>query len=114
MNVKLTNSKGREVIIQMDDNATSRDFISQLPATLDFSDYARTEKVADPVSRLTTEGAPSGYKPSAGDLTLYAPWGNLALFYKGFSYSNGLVYMGRVISGEITDLEGQVKVEVEK
>ncbi len=116
MNIKLTTSGGREVTISMDDNATSRDFVSQLPVTLDFSDYARTEKVADPVSRLTTDGAPSGYKPSAGDLTLYAPWGNLALFYKGFSYSNGLVYMGRVVSGEqyLKDLEGPVKIEIDK
>ncbi len=43
-----------------------------------------------------TKDAPAGYKPSVGDITFYAPWGNLAIFYKGFSYSNGLIVMGKI------------------
>jgi hypothetical protein len=29
---------------------------------------------------LSTDGAPAGARPEAGDLTYYSPWGNLAVF----------------------------------
>ena len=40
-----------------------------------------------------------GFKPSAGDLSCYAPWGNLAIFHKGFEYSSGLIRLGRLETG---------------
>jgi hypothetical protein len=81
------------------DNPTSRDFIGLLPITLTLKDYAATEKVSDLPKNLSTEGAPKGSEPSIGDITYYAPWGNLAVFYKDFSYSNGLVKLGKIDSG---------------
>lgn len=35
----------------------------------------------------------------AGDVAYYAPWGNLALFHKGFRHSAGLVRLGRISHG---------------
>ncbi len=74
----------------MYDNPTAADFISLLPLTRTLQDYAATEKVSDLPGKLTTDDAPAGYTPSVGDITFYAPWGNFAIFYKGFSYSSGL------------------------
>jgi hypothetical protein len=34
-----------------------------------------------------------------GDITYYAPWGNLALFYRDFPYSNGLIRLGTLDTG---------------
>jgi hypothetical protein len=31
-----------------------------------------------------------------GDITYYAPWGNLAIFYRDFGYSPGLVRLGHI------------------
>lgn len=81
------------------DTAASRDFIAQLPLTLELKDYASTEKVADLPEKLSTQGAPEGYEPSVGDITYYAPWGNLAVFYRDFGYSRGLVNLGRITEG---------------
>lgn len=58
----------------LDDNATSRDFVSLLPLTLTLEDYAATEKVGDLPRRLSTERAPSGVEPATGDVAYYAPW----------------------------------------
>ncbi|MCL4768582.1 MAG: hypothetical protein KJZ80_20385 [Hyphomicrobiaceae bacterium] len=33
----------------------------------------------------------------------YAPWGNLAFFYRGYRYSSGLIRLGR-IDGDIAPL----------
>ena len=96
------------------DSATTRDFISLLPLTLTLKDYAGTEKVSDLPKRLSTENAPSGSDPSVGDITYYAPWGNLAIFYRDFGYSSGLVILGKIDSGiEAFNVPGSVRVTIE-
>jgi hypothetical protein len=67
------------------DNATSRDFVSLLPMDLTLEDCAATEKISNLPRRLSTEGEPPGSDPSIGDIAYYAPWGNLAIFYKDFT-----------------------------
>jgi len=96
------------------DSATTRDFISLLPLTLTLKDYAGTEKISDLPKRLSTENAPSGSDPSVGDITYYAPWGNLVIFYRDFGYSSGLVILGKIDSGiEAFNVPGSIKVTME-
>ncbi|MCQ0988789.1 cyclophilin-like fold protein [Jiella marina] len=78
----------------LDDSPSARDFAALLPLELDLKDYASTEKVSDLPRRLSIEGAPKSYTPEAGDITYYAPWGNLAIFYRSFQNSAGLVRLG--------------------
>lgn len=97
----------------LDDNATARDFVAMLPMTLAMSDYAGTEKVTGKLFKgLSTSGAPAGYDPSVGDITLYAPWGNLALFYKDFHYADGLVRMGE-FDGDGMEVLGNISGDFE-
>lgn len=96
------------------DNPTSRDFAAMLPLTVKMEDYAGTEKIFYPSGKLSTKGAPGGFDPSVGDITCYAPWGNIALFYKDFGYSNGLISMGKITSGmESFRVEGSIVVKIE-
>jgi hypothetical protein len=113
--IKLT-FNNEEVIVNMDDNPTSKDFLSLLPLTLTFEDYAGTEKISYPSNKLSTEEAPSGIDPAIGDFTYYAPWGNLAIFYKDFGYSNGLIKLGEIESGieKLGNLNGDFRVIIEK
>jgi hypothetical protein len=83
----------------LDDNESARHLATLLPLNLVLKDYAATEKIAVLPSALPTSGAPAGYKPSAGDLSYYAPWGNLAIFHKEFEYSSGLIRLGRLETG---------------
>ncbi|NHK27928.1 hypothetical protein FF098_008440 [Parvularcula flava] len=87
---------GQKMPLTLADNVAAQDFASLLPLTLTLKDYAGIEKVSDLPRRLDTGGVPSGYKPSAGDITYYAPWGNLALFYRDFRHAPGLVLLGKV------------------
>ncbi len=88
-----------EILIELYDNPTAGDLLGMLPLTLTFEDYASTEKITYLPRKLSLEEAPEGYEPSSGDFALYAPWGNVALFYRDFSYSRGIVPLGRVVSG---------------
>ena len=78
----------------LDDTQVARNFAALLPLELSLSDYHATEKVADLPRKLDISGAPDSYTPKAGDITHYAPWGNLAIFYKPFQTSRGLVRLG--------------------
>ena len=112
--MKIKISSGNAVLTAtMLNNATSRDFMALLPLTLLLRDYAGTEKISNLPRKLSEQGAPAGSKPSAGDITLYAPWGNLAIFYRDFDYSNGLIVIGRIDSGinKLSRLEGKVRFE---
>ena len=97
------------------DSKTARDFVSQLPLTLTLEDYASTEKINDLPERLSTEGAPSGSDPSVGDIAFYAPWGNLAIFYRDAKYASGLIILGK-IDGDAAafNAPGSLKVKIEQ
>ena len=96
--VELTFSGGRAAL-ELNESASARDLLTMLPLTLTFEDYNSTEKIAYPPRKLTTLGAPASCDPSKGDFALYAPWGNLVIFYNDFTASPGLVPLGRVKSG---------------
>jgi hypothetical protein len=114
MKIRLT-FDGKAVEATLLDNATARDFLSLLPMTLTLEDYNSTEKIGYPPRKLSTAGAPAGIDPSVGDIAYYAPWGNLAIFYKNFEYSKGLIGLGRVTSGiEALNVPGSVKVTIER
>ncbi|MCX7659283.1 MAG: cyclophilin-like fold protein [Caldimonas manganoxidans] len=105
MNIQLT-INGQVLSATLEDSAAARDFVALLPLTLDLEDYASTEKIAQLPRKLSTAGAPAGITPSIGDVTYYAPWGNLAIFYKGSGHANGLVKLGH-IKGDIQVLRGR-------
>lgn len=96
------------------DSKTTQDFISLLPLTLKLEDHANTEKISNLPRRLSTEDAPPGSDPAIGDIAYYAPWGNLAMYYNDFGYSNGLIILGK-IDGDIEALNvpGSVEVTIE-
>jgi hypothetical protein len=105
---------GKPIPATLADNATARDFAALLPLTLTLEDYSRTEKIHYLPKKLSTEGAPSGMVPVTGDITYYAPWGNLAIFYKDFGYSSGLIKLGRIESGEASlNVSGSVQARIE-
>ena len=90
---------GTPLMASLVDTAPAWDFASLLPLRLTLTDYAGTEKISDLPRRLSIEGAPAGVEPTTGDLTYYAPWGNLAIFHRGAGYAAGLVKLGTIESG---------------
>lgn len=105
---------GKAITATLADNPTARDFFSLLPMTLALDDYAATEKISYLPRKLARDGAPAGIDPSAGDIAYYAPWGNLAIFYRDFRYSEGLIKLGRIDSGaQALNVSGSIKVTIE-
>lgn len=108
--------KGGEAVVDLYDNPSSRDLASLLPLTLMFSDYNNVEKVAYPPRKIITENAPFGLTPTTGDFALYAPWGNLVVYYRGYRHSNDLIPLGHFVSGlqQLAAINGKFSVRIEK
>jgi hypothetical protein len=114
MRIRVT-IEGKAVAATLADNETAREFAALLPVTLTLKDYADNEKISDLPKKLSTKGAPATYDPSAGDITYYAPWGNLALFHKDGHDSPGLIKLGKFDSGaELLRRPGALKATFER
>lgn len=114
MTIKFT-LNGTTVAAVLEDNATTRDFLALLPLKVKLEDFAATEKIAYLPSKLSTRGAPSAIDPKAGDVTYYAPWGNLALFHKDFRRSPDLVKLGRIVEGfDALKVAGTSEITIER
>lgn len=104
---------GQEVEATLNDSPAARDLATLLPLTLDLEDFHGTERIADPPRKLTTENAPEPQAPKTGDLAYYAPWGNLAIFYKdGPSASSDLLVLGH-IDADADQLAGADRITIE-
>jgi hypothetical protein len=88
--------EGTVMAATLEDTAVARDFAALLPLELSIADYALTEKIADLPRKLSLAGTPAGTDTHAGDISYYAPWGNLALFYRNSGHAKGLVRLGRL------------------
>ncbi|WP_254684251.1 cyclophilin-like fold protein [Providencia heimbachae] len=87
------------IMAVLEDSEITRDFISLLPLIAELADYSSTEKITYLPRKLQTHNTPDGIVPEAGDITYYAPWGNIAIFYQSFRYSSGLVRLGKITHG---------------
>ena len=91
--------EGETATATLFDTPTGRDFASLLPLSLTLEDYDDIERISDLPRRLSTVQAPDGITPEAGDITYYAPWGNLAIFVQGRPYARSLIPVGKIDSG---------------
>ena len=51
-----------------------------------------------------------------GDITIYVPWGNVAIFCKSWSHSNDLIKIGRIDGDgiEALNIGGDIAVKFER
>lgn len=90
--------EGQDILI-LNNSKAADNLYKMLPLQLSFKDFNHTEKIAY-LSHPVHEGLrPEGHKPAKGDLCLYAPWGNLCIFYRDYSMSADLFYLGRIEEG---------------
>ncbi|SFH55154.1 hypothetical protein SAMN04487776_12718 [Priestia megaterium] len=114
--IKLT-FNDKEVLIRMYDTPASMAFLAQLPLTVTFEDYIGKEKISILQKRLSADDVQAGDPSKKGDFAYYAPWGNIAIFYKGFEdATNDLIILGHIESGKenVENIHGDFTVTIEK
>lgn len=78
-----------------EDNPAVRDFVSMLPLTLTFEEYAGEEKISYLPRKLDHEGSPASALEQ-GDLLYFVPWGNIGFWYsrEGNPSSDQTIHLG--------------------
>lgn len=117
MKVKMS-FNNNEVIINMYDNPASDQVIALLPAEFQFSDFAGEEKITNFPKPLSLDNAPRGMVATAGKMFIYAPWGNMGIFYKdhGHTMDKSLIPLGEVeigleyLKSQKTDFKAKLEV----
>lgn len=66
--------------VTMADNPAAQDFLSMLPLTLEFEDFAGNEKISYLPRELDHEET-EGSILNQGDFLYYIPWGNVGFWY---------------------------------
>lgn len=108
---------GKTVTATLIDNSASRDLISRLPLEINLDDFNNTtEKIFYPKPSLNLNEKKNGIAPVSGDITIYEPWQNVAIFCKTFSYSDDLIKIGHIDVDriELFKKKGKVKVTISK
>lgn len=87
---------GKSYPIEMADNADARAFIGRLPMTLTFENFGRNERIAYPKPALELKRATRHFKITRGTMTVYKPWGNIAIFLVDSPWSSDLADLGQI------------------
>jgi hypothetical protein len=98
MRIRLT-FNNQSMVATLYDSPSARDLASLLRLDLTIDNYGNNEKIAYLPRKLTEEGSGPFGNEASGDLCYFAPWGNLALFYAGYRWSEGLIRLGRFEGG---------------
>lgn len=108
---------GKTVTATLIDNSASRDLVSRLPLEITLEDFNNTtEKLFYPKPALDLKEKKKGIAPIPGDITIYEPWQNVAIFCKSFRYSDDLIKIGHIDGDgiELLKKKGNVKVTISK
>ncbi|MEI0531750.1 cyclophilin-like fold protein [Brachyspira pilosicoli] len=115
--IKLT-FEGNEIYALINNSKAGNDFLSLLPLSVKAEDFNSTEKIFYLSKKLNTQNELDGINPKAGDITYYAPWGNIAIFYKNFRYSNNLIYLGKFENTsdieKLSNMKGNFDIRIER
>ncbi|WP_298791985.1 cyclophilin-like fold protein, partial [uncultured Campylobacter sp.] len=111
LKIVLKTSSGETTAI-LDDTAAARSFAAQLLLTLNLEDYGGREKVAKLPKRLDISDTPSGSDGKKGEISYFAPWNNLVIYYDYQPCYDGIVRLG-VIDGDVglVAKDGEIKIE---
>lgn len=94
MRIRLT-FNNQSMTATLYDNPSAHDLVSVLPLDLTIDNYANNEKIAYLPRKLTEERSGPFGNEAPGDLCYFAPWGNLALFYANYRWSDGVIRLSR-------------------
>lgn len=96
--IKLT-IEDQEVYATLNDDPAADSFLAMLPAEFTFEDFNGVEKISYPSTPFSIKNSSYGLEPGIGDLAIYAPWGNLSIFYQSYQFSNDLISLGHIDDG---------------
>lgn len=112
MQVKIT-SRGKIATFQLYDTVAAREFYNQLPLSLGLSNFRDAQWMFYPPEKLNVTSREAYHDGKKGELSYYAPWGDVFMLYKDFYAGDEMHRLGINLTGieEIAGMSGSVSIE---
>lgn len=105
-------SQGKKATFQLYDTTAAKEFYEQLPLTLELSNFRDAQWMFYPPEKLDVKADEAYHDGKKGELSYYAPWGDVFMLYKDFYAGDEMHRLGIGLSGidEIADMSGSAVI----
>ena len=112
MQVKIT-SQGHTATFRLYDTVAAKEFYDQLPLELALTNFRDAQWMFYPPEKLSVTAREAYHEGKKGELSYYAPWGDVFILYKDFYAGDEMHRLGINLTGieEIAEMSGSAKVE---
>lgn len=92
-------SQGRTATFRLYDTTAAREFYQQLPLELDLTNFRDAQWMFYPPKKLNVKPGEAYHDGRKGELSYYAPWGDVFMLYKDFYAGDEMHRLGVGLSG---------------
>ena len=112
MQVKIT-SQGHTAIFQLYETVAAKEFYDQLPLTLELTNFRDAQWMFYPPEKLNVTAREAYHDGKKGELSYYAPWGDVFMLYKDFYAGDDMHRLGISVTGieEIAKMSNSARIE---
>ncbi len=112
MTVKIV-SRGQAATFQLYDTVAAKEFYDQLPLDLELTNFRDAQWMFYPPKRLNVSPREAYHDGKKGELSYYAPWGDVFMLYKDFYAGDEMHRLGVVVSGieNIAAMSGRALIQ---
>ncbi len=112
MQVAIT-SQGRTATFRLYDTVAAKEFFDQLPLRLELTNFRDAQWMFYPPQKLNVTGREAYHDGKKGELSYFAPWGDVFMLYEDFHAGDEMHRLGIGLSGvdQIAGMSGRAKIE---
>lgn len=112
MYVKIT-SNGQTAEFRLYDTTAAKEFYSQLPLKLELHNFRQAQWMFYPPNKLNVKPDEAYHDGKKGELSYYAPWGDVFMLYKDFYAGDEMHRLGINVSGmnSMEKMSGSATIE---
>jgi hypothetical protein len=112
MQIKIT-SMGHTATFRLYDTVAAKEFYDQLPLELDLTNFRDAQWMFYPPEKLSVTAGEAYHDGKKGELSYYAPWGDVFMLYKDFYAGDEMHRLGINVAGidEIAGMSGSAMIE---
>ena len=112
MQVKIS-SQGHTATFRLYDTLAAKEFYDQLPLELDLTNFRDAQWMFYPPAKLSVTAHEAYHDGKMGELSYYAPWGDVFMLYKDFYAGDEMHRLGINLAGmeEIAKMSGNARIE---
>ena len=106
-------AQGNTAVFQLYDTVAAKELYQQLPLELELSNFRQAQWMFFPPKKLNVTADEAYHDGKKGELSYYAPWGDVFMLYTDFYANDHMHRLGVVVSGvnSIAPMSGVALIE---